>query len=365
MFSKAWQFASRKNALGCSWSPSTRAALGPPGNNDPNSSPLSSSTNGHKADSCDLQHDDVVSLNRKPPCALGFPRIVSVDHNGGIIAYKLIKNVCNDLSQNEYLARNALRVGCEANESKDALNSESFLKLFSEKALKKASQLNINEGKDYSQNKVLSEITITSDGDHREIAAKSLSRRKTSSRSGDPSSSRNSKDDFERRRSSSLSSVNQCKSNNGGIGNANNDQKRPIGFQNVENLKDGVRLVDSILADALNDEAIEILSKPDVTMFQKMTAQRHLEDSVRLDSCKAMFNLAVCYETGKLGRIDKLRAAELYERAARKGNLQAKINLKSLISEETFVGESRKARCERVMNIKQTLGRKSPLDIIS
>lgn len=92
----------------------------------------------------------------------------------------------------------------------------------------------------------------------------------------------------------------------------------------------GTELVEQLHSEALNEEAISILRGSNPGAKDLQNALRYLQQSADLGNSKAMFNLAVCFETGRFGELDYYKALELYEKAWLKGNEKAGHNLKLL-----------------------------------
>ena len=98
----------------------------------------------------------------------------------------------------------------------------------------------------------------------------------------------------------------------------------------VQQMMAGTKLVEQLQSEALNEEAISILRKSNCGSDDLQNALKYLKQSVNLGNSKAMFNLAVCLETGKFGEQNYSGALELYEKAWLNGNEKAGHNLKLL-----------------------------------
>ena len=92
----------------------------------------------------------------------------------------------------------------------------------------------------------------------------------------------------------------------------------------------GTKLVEQLYSEALNEEAISILRESNPGREDLHKALKYLQQSAKLGNSKAMFNLGVCFETGKFGEHNYPEALELYEKSWLSGNQKAGHNLKLL-----------------------------------
>ena len=334
MFSKAWQYC-RTNGASISWHPPPRVVLTSSTND--HSSATNTSRSDTNLEQQDTHIDNVLSQTRKPfGGLLGNPsyrlseqsatRSINYNKREG----KAAQTDWANLSKYGFQIPKSGEVN--GNRRVDLVASK-WEDIFSKKGLKDA-QLNVIENGFAVQLKddaLLNEVTLVA-----EVAEDNLAPL-LPKLSEQGSTKLNIEESFRKESTSSSGCASESdRSSNGEScvagknGAVTTQSSRSFNLNQIQSAAQGVIYVKSLVSDALNEEAISILSKRGASLREKVIAEKHLEDSVRLNNPEAMFNLAVCYETGLFGVVNKRKAAELYERSARLGNEQAASNMKLL-----------------------------------